>query len=98
MMKLSILAVGALLASATSANAATASFHYSPAELVREDGARTVHERLVKTATDFCMIESRRSLKAFRREKACISEIADTFVERIDDARLTALHATASTR
>lgn len=83
-----------VFAGASHAQAASLSFAFHAHELSSDASRDALHDRLTTAAREFCMIESRKSLKAFRQEKACVAEIADTLVERIDDARLAALHAT----
>lgn len=85
--------VAFVLVAGGTAHAGHARFALDSAELQSAGGAASVYERLRAVAVDYCQVESRRSLKAFRREEACIADISGQFVERIGDSRLTALHA-----
>ncbi len=91
-MFLRLLTIAAFASAAAGPAFAGAAFRYSPAELHSDSGRSAVYERLRATADAFCTIESRRSLKAFRREKACVTEISGIFVDKIGDADLSALH------
>jgi UrcA family protein len=88
--------LAAALLGAAPASAASLSFAYHLDELATEPGRLALHERLTGAAREFCQIESRRSLKAFRREAQCIAEVSGTLVDRIGDARLNALHVGAA--
>lgn len=89
-----IIAVSLIGTSAVAAG--EVSFAYHARELATNTARAAVHERLIAAAGEFCMVESRRSLKAFRREKSCVAEVAGQLVARIGDDSLSAVHAAST--
>lgn len=92
MLRFVAVVVVAALGAAAPASAAGVSFAYHAWEL-QSDGARSaLHDRMLIAVKGFCMMESRRSLKAFRQEQKCIAEMSDALVARIGDSSLASLH------
>lgn len=95
MLKLAIVALAATLTTAAAAQAADVTFAFHRSELSSDIGRSALHDRMLASVKEFCMVESRRSLKAFRKEGKCVADLSGQLVERIADPSLSALHAAA---
>ena len=82
----SLAALGCLAAPAVAGDGLR--FGYRAEELWSDVGRRGVIERARSAAKEYCMMESRRSLKAFETERSCVADVAGQIVDRIGDADL----------
>ena len=68
-------------------------FRFESGELAAPGGAERVYRRLSREARNACTTGSRKSLREIASERACYDSLVAEFVEKIGDARLSAVHA-----
>lgn len=93
MLKLASLAFAATLFAAASAAADEVAFKYQTYELETAGGAEALHSRLMARAKRLCRA-SDRNLSTL--QERCTEKLADEWVAKINDERLSAIHDGAS--
>ncbi len=92
---LPIIALSTLLA--MPAYAGNVEFAYQRAELATPAGVAALHERIARVAMKDCDIYQNARLDGIAYKSACASDLADGFVGKIGDRRLSRLHENMQT-
>ena len=67
------------------------SVSYSAKELANSDGVASVHERIVKSAKDYCPTYSQ--IRNTRDVQSCVDGVVDDLVNKVGHPRLSSNHA-----
>jgi UrcA family protein len=94
----STIAIGFLAAAAAPQSASAeethiVEFRFQADELQAPRGAERVYRSLDRKAKSACFTSGRKSLREATLERECYENLVAEFVEKIDDSRLSALHA-----
>jgi UrcA family protein len=78
------------IAQLAGAEAGAYSLAYTVEGLQTPQGVATLHKRIVRTARDHC--PTYREVGSIKDSRACVSEVVDDLIEKVDHEALTAYH------